>query len=61
MLYFSFVSNIILYFLFYRLPLARIYAQYFGGSLNLMSLYGHGCDLFLKLKDINESLDNLQI
>ncbi|CAG8572428.1 221_t:CDS:2 [Diversispora eburnea] len=45
----------------YGLPLARIYAQYFGGSLSLMSLYGHGCDVFLRLNDINESFDNLQI
>ena len=45
----------------YGLPLARIYANYFGGSMNLMSLYGHGCDVFLKLKQIDESLGDLQI
>ncbi|CAG8701326.1 8597_t:CDS:2 [Acaulospora morrowiae] len=45
----------------YGLPLARIYAQYFGGSLNIMSLYSHGCDLFLRLKDIDESLGDWQI
>src|SRR3954454_22978829 len=45
----------------YGLPLARIYANYFGGSMNLMSLYGHGCDVFLRLKQIDESLGDLQI
>ncbi|KAG0229146.1 hypothetical protein BGW42_001761 [Actinomortierella wolfii] len=45
----------------FGLPLARIYAQYFGGSMHLISLDGHGCDVFLKLKQIDESLDDLQI
>ncbi|CAI2188791.1 20630_t:CDS:2 [Funneliformis geosporum] len=45
----------------YGLPLARIYANYFGGSMDLMSLHGYGCDVFLKLKQIDESLDDLQI
>ncbi|CAG8456932.1 4360_t:CDS:2 [Ambispora gerdemannii] len=39
----------------YGLPLARIYAQYFGGSINLMSLYSRGCDVFIRLKQIDES------
>ncbi|CAG8770903.1 12446_t:CDS:1, partial [Funneliformis caledonium] len=45
----------------YGLPLARIYAKYFGGSMDLISLHGYGCDVFLKLKQIDESLDDLQI
>ncbi|KAG0269906.1 hypothetical protein DFQ27_001455 [Actinomortierella ambigua] len=45
----------------FGLPLARIYAQYFGGSMHLISLDGHGCDIFLKLKQIDETLDDLQI
>ncbi|KAF9978615.1 hypothetical protein BGZ73_001531 [Actinomortierella ambigua] len=45
----------------FGLPLARIYAQYFGGSMHLISLDGHGCDVFLKLKQIDETLDDLQI
>ncbi|CAG8615196.1 13599_t:CDS:2 [Ambispora leptoticha] len=44
----------------YGLPLARNYAEYFGGSMHLMSLHSHGCDVFLYLKQIDESLD-LQI
>nr|CAG8539794.1 10943_t:CDS:2 [Entrophospora candida] len=45
----------------YGLPLARIYANYFGGSMKLVSLHGHGCDVFIKLKHIDESLQDLQI
>ncbi|OAQ28513.1 alpha-ketoacid dehydrogenase kinase, partial [Linnemannia elongata AG-77] len=45
----------------FGLPLTRIYAQYFGGDMNLISLQGYGCDVFLKLKQIDESLDDLQI
>lgn len=32
--------------------MARIYAEYFGGSLDLIPLHGHGCDVFLVLKNI---------
>ncbi|KAF9905770.1 hypothetical protein EC991_001308 [Linnemannia zychae] len=45
----------------FGLPLTRIYAQYFGGDMHLVSLQGHGCDVFLKLKQIDESLDDLHI
>jgi STE24 endopeptidase len=31
------------------LPLSRLYARYFGGDLNLMSMEGHGTDAFLHL------------
>ncbi len=35
----------------YGLPMARIYATYFGGgsALDIVSLYGYGCDTFIKL------------
>jgi hypothetical protein len=33
-----------------------MYARYFGGSLTLVSMWGYGCDVFLKLRHINESL-----
>lgn len=32
------------------LPLSRLYAQYLGGSLNLMSMPGEGTTAFLHLK-----------
>lgn len=38
----------------YGLPMARIYARWAGGSLDLMSLDGHGCDVFLRLPDIGQ-------
>ncbi|KAI9277369.1 branched-chain alpha-ketoacid dehydrogenase [Sporodiniella umbellata] len=40
----------------FGLPLARMYARYFGGSLTLVSMWGYGCDVFLKLKHIDESV-----
>ncbi|KAF9581225.1 hypothetical protein BGW38_001845 [Lunasporangiospora selenospora] len=45
----------------FGLPLTRIYAQYFGGDMQMVSLQGYGCDVFLKLKQIDETLDDLQI
>lgn len=33
-----------------RLPLSRIYAQYFGGSLDLTSLHGWGTDVYVVLR-----------
>ena len=35
----------------YGLPMARIYCEYWknGSALDLVSLYGHGCDTFIKL------------
>ncbi len=35
----------------YGLPMARIYAEYWknGSALDLVSLYGHGCDTFVKM------------
>ncbi|ORZ16648.1 hypothetical protein BCR41DRAFT_370442 [Lobosporangium transversale] len=45
----------------FGLPLTKIYAQYFGGDMQLVSLQGYGCDVFLKLKQIDENLDELRI
>ncbi|RKP13038.1 branched-chain alpha-ketoacid dehydrogenase [Piptocephalis cylindrospora] len=36
----------------FGLPMARIYAQSFGGHLDLISLPAHGCDVFLSLPDM---------
>ncbi|WFC98238.1 hypothetical protein MYAM1_000963 [Malassezia yamatoensis] len=34
----------------YGLPMARLYLNYFGGSdLDIVSLWGHGCDAFVRL------------
>lgn len=45
----------------FGLPLTRIYARYFGGDMHLISLQGYGCDVFLKLKQIDETLEDIQI
>ncbi|KAF9939771.1 hypothetical protein BGZ65_009575 [Modicella reniformis] len=45
----------------FGLPLTRIYARYFGGDMHLVSLQGYGCDVFLKLKQIDETLEEIQI
>ncbi|KAG0308381.1 hypothetical protein BGZ97_000074 [Linnemannia gamsii] len=44
----------------FGLPLTRIYAQYFGGRMHLVSLQGHGVDVYLKLKQL-EHVEDLQI
>ncbi|GBE82537.1 branched-chain alpha-ketoacid dehydrogenase [Sparassis latifolia] len=41
----------------YGLPMSRLYARYFGGSLDFLSLEGWGSDVFLKLRDLNDAGD----
>ncbi|KAJ7596565.1 atypical/PDHK/BCKDK protein kinase [Mycena floridula] len=41
----------------YGLPMSRLYAQFFGGSLDLMSLEGWGSDVFLKLRCLDKAGD----
>jgi len=36
----------------YGLPLGRAYAEYFGGGIAVQSLYGWGCDVYLRLKGL---------
>ena len=36
----------------YGLPLSRAYAEYFGGSIQLQSLWGWGTDVYLRLKGL---------
>jgi len=37
----------------FGLPMSRIYAKYFGGSLDLKSIGGHGVDVFVHLPNID--------
>ncbi|KAJ1937302.1 hypothetical protein GGF37_005264, partial [Kickxella alabastrina] len=39
----------------FGLPMARLYATYFGGSLDIVSMERFGCDVFLKLRSIEGS------
>jgi len=41
----------------YGLPMSRLYARYFGGSLNFVSLDGWGSDVFLKLRCLDDAGD----
>ncbi|KAI9501396.1 branched-chain alpha-ketoacid dehydrogenase [Coemansia spiralis] len=36
----------------FGLPMTKLYAEYFGGSLHIVSLEGYGCDAFLELPSI---------
>jgi signal transduction histidine kinase len=38
----------------YGLPLGRAYAEYFGGGIAVQSLYGWGCDVYLRLKGLGK-------
>ena len=38
----------------YGLPLGRAYAEHFGGSIALQSLWGWGTDVYLKLKGLGD-------
>lgn len=42
----------------YGLPMSRLYARYFGGSLQLLSLEGWGSDVFVKLRCLDEVVDS---
>lgn len=44
----------------YGLPIARLYAQYLGGNLKLISLQGYGTDVYLHLSRLSESSEPLQ-
>jgi len=41
----------------YGLPMSRLYAGYFGGSLELLSLDGWGTDVVVKLRWLDEAGD----
>lgn len=43
----------------FGLPLARIYARYFGGELTLKSMEGYGLDAYLYLPRLGDACENL--
>ncbi|GAA93675.1 uncharacterized protein L969DRAFT_90194 [Mixia osmundae IAM 14324] len=44
----------------YGLPIARLYSQYLGGGLRLISMEGYGTDCYLHLSRLSESAEPLQ-
>ena len=38
----------------YGLPLSRVYARYFQGDINLISMHGLGTDVYIHLKALSE-------
>ncbi|KDE04502.1 pyruvate dehydrogenase [lipoamide] kinase [Microbotryum lychnidis-dioicae p1A1 Lamole] len=44
----------------YGLPIARLYSQYFGGSLKLISMEGYGTDCYIHLSRLSKSSEPLQ-
>lgn len=45
----------------FGLPLARIYARYFGGELSLKSMEGYGVDVYLHLPRLGVCCENLPL
>ena len=43
----------------FGLPLARIYARYFGGELTIKSMEGYGVDAYLYLPVLGRACENL--
>ncbi|KAI8928051.1 branched-chain alpha-ketoacid dehydrogenase [Entophlyctis helioformis] len=43
----------------FGLPMSRIYARYFGGSLEFRSLIGHGTDVFVRFPSISQQVESI--
>ena len=43
----------------YGLPIARLYARYFGGELSIMSMEGYGTDAFIYLSRLTNNKEPL--
>jgi len=41
------------------LPMSRVYAEYWAGSLSLQNLTGHGCDVFLQISKLGNKNEQL--
>jgi len=41
------------------LPMSRVYAEYWAGSLELHSLEGYGCDAFLQISKLGNKNEQL--
>ena len=41
----------------YGLPLSRLYARYFGGDLQIISMEGFGTDAYIHLKNVGDAVE----
>jgi pyruvate dehydrogenase kinase 2/3/4 len=45
----------------YGLPISRSYCRYFGGDIDVMSMEGHGTDVFVYLKRLGDSIEPMPV
>jgi len=38
----------------FGLPVSRLYAKYFGGDVEIQSMEGYGCDVYIRLDHIGD-------
>jgi len=43
------------------LPMSNIYAKYFGGSLDIISLDGWGTDVYVRVPKLGTKLEGLEV
>lgn len=54
-------KNVQFYGFGFGLPTCRAYAEYLGGSLDIVSMQGIGTDVYLRLKHIDGKLESFRI
>jgi C4-dicarboxylate-specific signal transduction histidine kinase len=42
----------------FGLPMTRVYAEYFGGGLEMATMHGYGTDVYLRLNHIGNKVEN---
>jgi signal transduction histidine kinase len=45
----------------FGLPMSRVYAEYFGGSLDIVGMHGYGADVYLRLNRLDVHANTLLI
>jgi len=45
----------------FGLPMARIYAQYFGGDMTMQSVHGYNTEVYIRLKHLDPDLNSRQL
>jgi signal transduction histidine kinase len=45
----------------FGLPLARLYTRHFGGDLELVSMYGYGTDVYIRLDRTGDQVEKVEI